>query len=64
MNPKRDKKADSGIENTKTCNIKKPIPVAKDNRIDIINLSVFFKKTALTIPKKIVIPKKIPLRIK
>jgi hypothetical protein len=64
MNPKREKKANTGIGSTNACNSKKPTPVAKDNRIDINNLSVFFKKTLLIIPRIMVIPKKIPFRIK
>lgn len=64
MNPKREKNANSGLVNTKACNIKKQKPVTSDKRTDIISLFVLFKKTAVTIPKKIVIPKKIPLRIK
>jgi len=64
MKPKREKKANGAIESTSACNIKNPMPVTKDNRIEIINLSVFFKITLLTIPRKMVTPKKIPFRIK
>jgi len=64
MKPKREKKANGAIESTNACNSKNPMPVTKDNRIDIINLSVFFKTILLTIPRKMVTPKKIPFRIK
>ena len=62
MKPKREKKPNGAIESTNACNIKKPMPVTKDNRIEIINLSVFFKIILLTIPRKMVTPKKIPFR--
>ena len=64
MKPKREKKANSGIVSTNACNSKNPTPVSIDNRIERINLSVFFKTTPLTIPMKMVTPKKIPFRIK
>jgi hypothetical protein len=63
MNPKSEKKANSGIGITNACKSKKTKPVANDNRIDIINLLVFLKRIALTIPKKMVTPKNIPFRI-
>jgi hypothetical protein len=64
INPKREKNENIGIGNANVCNIEKTIPVAKDKRIDIINLLVFFKKKLLTIPRKMVTPKKIPFKIK
>ena len=64
MKPKREKKANRGIESTNACNNKNPIPVTSDSRIEKINLSVFFKTTPLIIPRKMVEPKKIPFRIK
>ena len=64
MKPKRERKANGAIESTKACKSKNPMPVNKDNRIEIINLSVFFKTILLTIPSKMVTPKKIPFRIR
>lgn len=64
INPRSEKKANIGTGNTNACKSKKPTPVAKDIRIDTINLLVFFKRIALIIPKKIVMLKKITFRIR
>ena len=60
MKPKREKKANRGIDNTNACNIKNPTPVAKDNRIEMINLLALLKIKPLIIPKNTVVIKKMP----
>jgi hypothetical protein len=64
MNPKSEKKANKGVGNTIACITKNAIPVAKDSKVETINLSDFLKRKPLIMPRKRVIPKNNPFRIK